>query len=183
MAEVHTTAITEVPHEAEHVEPTAFGFGPGGWVALAMLLVFAIFIWKKVPGAIGKSLDSKIDAIRGQLAEAEALRKEAEALKAEYQKKSKAADKESAAMIERARHEADSILAKAKVDAEALVERRGRLAEEKIAAEERAAINEIRSAAASAAARAAERLIADRHDSATDSKLVDQAIGALGKSS
>ncbi len=183
MAETTTTAGTEVAHGEEHVEPTAFGFGPGGWVALAMLLVFAIFIWKKVPAAIGKSLDSKIEAIRGQLAEAEALRKEAEALRAEYQKKSKAADKESAAMIERARHESDAILAKAKLDAEALVERRGRLAEEKIAAEERAAVNEIRAAAASAAAKAAERLIADRHDAESDSKLVDQTIGALGKGS
>ena len=44
---------------------------PGGWVALAMLVVFALLIWKKVPGAIGKALDSKIALIRDQLAEAE----------------------------------------------------------------------------------------------------------------
>jgi F-type H+-transporting ATPase subunit b len=184
MSEATTHAGTEVAtHGAEHAEPTAFGFGPGGWVALAMLLVFAIIIWKRVPAAIGKSLDSKIAAIKGQLAEAEALRKEAEALKAEYQAKADAADKEAAAMVERARHEADAILAKAEADAESLVERRGRMAEEKIAAEERAAVNEIRAAAASAATRAAEKLIAERHDAASDSKLVDQATNALGKSS
>ena len=39
---------------AEHAEPTAFGLTPGGWVALAMLTVFAVMIWKKVPAAIGE---------------------------------------------------------------------------------------------------------------------------------
>ena len=53
-----------------------------------MVVVFAIMIWKKVPGAIGGALDSKIALIRDQLAEAESLRKEAEALKAEYEAKS-----------------------------------------------------------------------------------------------
>ena len=49
----------------------AWSSAPGGWVALAMLVVFAIMIWKKVPAAIGKALDKKIAAIREQLAEAE----------------------------------------------------------------------------------------------------------------
>src|SRR5258708_30037089 len=99
-------------------EPTFLGFNPGGWVALAMLVVFAILIWKKVPGAIGKALDSKIALIRDQLAEAESLRKEAEALKTEYEAKSASADKDRAALLERAQHEAAEIVAKAKVDAE-----------------------------------------------------------------
>ncbi len=71
------------------------GFGPAGWVALAMLVVFAIAVWKKVPSAIGKALDKKIAAIREQLDEAAALRKEAEALKAEYEAKAEAADSRS----------------------------------------------------------------------------------------
>ena len=141
-----------------------------------MLVVFAILIWKKVPGAIGKALDGKIALIRDQLAEAEALRKEAEALKAEYAAKSASADKDRQALLERARHEADEIVAKAKSDAEALIERRSRMAEDKIAAEERAAVEQLRAAAAEAAAKAAAKLIAERHDAGTDAKLVDQAI-------
>src|SRR3954466_13962609 len=115
------------------VEPTFQGLNPGGWVALAMLVVFAILIWKKVPGAIAKALDSKIALIRDQLAEAEALRKEAEGLKAEYEAKSESADKDRDALLERAKHEADEIAAKAKIDAEALIERGTRIAEDKIA--------------------------------------------------
>jgi len=175
MSEQQTTAT--VGHAApEPAEPTFLGLDPGGWVALAMLAVFAVLIWKKVPAAIGKALDDKIRLIRDQLAEAEALRKEAEALKAEYEKKAKSVDKDRKALLERAKHEADEIVAKAKIDAEALIERRTRMAEDKIAAEERAAIDEVRATAAEAASRAAAKLIAERHDAATDSKLVDQAI-------
>ena len=157
-------------------EPTFLGLNPGGWVALAMLFVFAILIWKKVPAAIGKALDGKIALIRDQLAEAENLRKEAEALKAEYEGKAASADKDREALLERARHEADEIVAKAKTDAEALIDRRTRMAEDKIAAEERSAVEQLRATAADAAAKAAARLIAERHDAGSDANLVNQAI-------
>ncbi|HEY8434298.1 MAG TPA: F0F1 ATP synthase subunit B [Sphingomicrobium sp.] len=166
-------AIAEAPEAAE---PTAFSLNPGAWVALAVIVVFALLIWKKVPGAVGRALDSKIALIRDQLAEAEALRKEAEALKAEYEAKSASADKDREALLERAKHEAQEIVAKAKSDSEALIARRTRMAEDKIAAEERAAIEQLRSAAADAATKAAAKIIAERHDAATDAKLVDQAI-------
>jgi F-type H+-transporting ATPase subunit b len=175
MSELQTTeTVGHAP--AEPAEPTFLGLDPGGWVALAMLAVFALLIWKKVPGAIAGALDAKIKLIRDQLAEAEELRKEAEALKAEYEKKAKGVDKDREALLERARHEADEIVAKAKTDAEALIERRTRMAEDKIAAEERAAVDQLRAAAAEAATKAAAKLIAERHDAATDAKLVDRAI-------
>jgi F-type H+-transporting ATPase subunit b len=175
MSEQRTVATTEVPAQHE-AEPSALGLTPPAWIALAMIVVIAIMVWKKVPGAIAKALDDKIALIRDQLAEAESLRKEAEALKVEYEKKAKSADKDRDALIERARHEADEIVAKAKTDAEALIERRTRMAEDKIAAEERTAIEQLRTAAADAAAKAAAKLIAERHDAATDAKVVDQAI-------
>src|SRR5689334_21978584 len=175
MSEPHTTAGTEVPAQHE-AEASAFGLTAPAWIALAMIVVIAILIGKKVPHAIGKALDAKIALIRDQLAEAESLRKEAEALKTEYEEKAKSADKDRDALIERAKHEAEEIVAKAKTDAEALIERRTRMAEDKIAAEERAAIEQLRSSAADAAAKAAAKLIADRHDSASDAKVVDQAI-------
>jgi F-type H+-transporting ATPase subunit b len=175
MSEQHTVATTEAPAHQE-AEPNFYGVTPPMFIALAMLLVIGALIWKKVPNAIGKALDDKIALIRDQLAEAESLRKEAEALKAEYEKKAKSADKDRDALIERAKHEADEIVAKAKTDAEALIERRTRMAEDKIAAEERTAIEQLRAAAADAAAKAAAKLIAERHDAASDAKVVDQAI-------
>ena len=168
-----TAIVADAP---EHAEPTALALNPGGWVALAVLIVFALLIWKKVPGAVGRALDSKIALIRDQLAEAESLRKEAEALKAEFEAKSAGADKDREALLKRAQHEAEEIIAKATTDAEVLIERRTRMAEDKIAAEERAAVEQLRCATAEAASKAAAKIIADRHDAATDAKLVDQAI-------
>jgi F-type H+-transporting ATPase subunit b len=175
MSEQPTTTSTEVPSH-EGPEPTFLGLNAPAFISLAMIVVIAIIVWKKVPAAIGKALDDKIAVIRDQLAEAASLRKEAEALKAEYESKAKSADKDREALLERARHEADEIVAKAKTDAEALVERRTRMAEDKIAAEERSAIEQLRSSTANAAARAAAKLIAERHDAATDAQLVDRAI-------
>jgi F-type H+-transporting ATPase subunit b len=166
-------AVAEAPEAAE---PTAFGLNPGAWVAIAVLIVFALLAWKKVHHAVGKALDSKIALIRDQLAEAESLRKEAEALKAEYEKKAKSVDKDRKALMERAKQEADAIVAKAKTDAEALIERRTRMAEDKIVAEERAAVEQLRAAAADAATKAAAKLIAERHDAKSDAQLVDRAI-------
>ena len=162
-------------------EPTFLGINPGGWVAIAILIVFAILIWKKVPAAVGRALDSKIALIRDQLAEAESLRKEAEALKAEYRAKASSADKDREALLDRARHEAEEIVAKAKRDAETLVERRTKMAEDKIAAEQNSAVQQLRAAAADAAARAAARLIAENIDDKADAALVDRAIADLGR--
>lgn len=174
--------VTEGAETAgEHVLPSLLGLTPPMWIALAMIVVFAILVWQKVPVAIGKALDKKIDGIREQLAEAQALREEAEALKAEYAAKAAAAEAEAEAMVERARHEAEALIEQARKDADALVERRGKLAEEKIAAEERAAVQQLRTAAANAAAAAAARLIAERVDASTDRELVDGFISELGK--
>ena len=179
---VETTATVEHPAGgAEHSEAAAFGVITAPmFIALAMIVVIALIVWKKVPAAIGKALDSKIDVIRNQLAEAESLRKDAEALKAEYEAKSKAADKEAATIVERARHEAETIVSHAKESAEALVERRQRMAEDKIAAEERHAIEQLRATAAEAAREAAARLIRDRVDEKADEALVGDAIRGIG---
>lgn len=172
--------VEEAGHHAP--SPTALGIGTDGWIALAMLAVFLLMIWKKVPAAIGKALDKKIAGIRQQLDEAAQLRAEAEALRAEYEGKAAQADAEAATMIERARAEAEGIVRQAESDAAALVERRTRMAEDKIAAAERAAIEEVRAKAATAAAAAAESLIRNRLDAAADKAMVDATIAELGRS-
>ena len=174
-------SVVANPGAVEHAEATAFGLNPGGWVALAMIIIFAIMIWKGVPKAIGRALDKKIAGIREQLDEASKLRAEAEALRAEYLAKSAAAEGEAAQILAHARAEAEQILAKAKDDTEQLVKRRQRMAEDKIAAAERAAIAEVRAKAAEAATKAAAALIAERNDADSDKGLVDKAIAALGQ--
>lgn len=171
---------TEVQANVEHqVDPVALGFDATMLVGLAMAVVIAMMLWKKVPTAISKALDGKIAGIRAQLDEAAGLRREAEQIKAEYEARAAASEGEAKAMLERAGHEAEAIRAKAEADAAALVERRTRMAEDKIAAEERSALQQLRATAADAAAKAAARIIADRHDGVSDKALVDQAIAGI----
>ncbi len=176
-AEAAATGHVGAPEH--HELPTALGLDAPQWIALAMVVVLAILVWKRVPALIGKALDTKIAAIRAQLDEAAQLRSEAEAIKAEYEAKAAQADSEAAALLDRARTEAEGIVRQAESDASALVERRGRMAEDKIAAAERAALDQVRAQAARAAAAAAESLIRDKLDAGADKALVDRTIEGL----
>ncbi|MEL7445972.1 MAG: hypothetical protein AAGK02_09175 [Pseudomonadota bacterium] len=149
------------------------------WVSLAMLVLVAVFIWKKVPGLITGGLDAKIAEIKAQLDEAKNLRAEAEKLRDEYASKIAGAEKDAEAMMEGAQREADAILAKAKDDSAAMVSRRQRMAEDKIAAAERDAVDQVRSSAVGAAAAAASTLIADKHDAEADKTLADEVISSI----
>jgi F-type H+-transporting ATPase subunit b len=159
--------------------PTALGLDPGGWVAMSMVAVFAIMLWKKVPAMVAGMLDKQIAGIREQLDAASTLRKDAEALKAEYQAKAKAAAKDADAIKVAAAKEANEIIAQAKKDATALIARRTQMAEDKIGAAERAAIAEVRAKAARTAAAAAEMLIIAGHDAKSDKPLIDATIARL----
>ena len=163
----------------EHVEATAFGIAPGGYVALAMLVVFGIMLYAKVPALVAKMLDAKIADIRSQLDDAARLRNEAAALKAEYEARAREADTEIVALKAGAERQAAEIVAKAQVDAAALIERHQAMSEAKIGGAERAAIAEIRERAASAASAAAETLIVGSHDARADKALVDSAIAGI----
>ncbi|AQA00716.1 F0F1 ATP synthase subunit B [Sphingopyxis sp. QXT-31] len=172
--------MAEAAGEA-HATPKAFGMDATVYVSLAMLVFIGILIWKKVPAAITGMLDNKIAEISKQLKEAEALRLDAESLKAEYEAKLADAAKEADEMRARADAEAEALVAKAKADATALIARRKQMAEDRIAAAEATALSEVRAAAAKAATEAAARLIADKHDAAADKALVDQAIAGVAK--
>lgn len=177
--EAHPGTTFAAGHEVPAAEPTALGLDATAWVALSMLVVLGLMLWKKVPAMIGAALDKKIAGIRQQLDEASKLRAEAEALKAEYAARTAGAEAEAAAIRAAAAQEADALLAKARADADALVARRARMAEDKIGAAERAAVAEVRARAADAASRAAAALIAETHDKAADRALVDKAIARL----
>ena len=180
MAEEAHTATTEAHGAAaHHTTPTAFGIDPSGWVALSMVAVFLIMLRMKVPAMVASALDSKIAGIKDNLDAAANLRKEAEALKAEYEAKTQAAASGAEAMKASAEEEAKLIISKAKADATALIARRTKSAEEKIGAAERAAIADVRARAASAATAAATALISQAHDAKIDKGLVDATISRL----
>lgn len=173
---------TEVSHggAGTHAEPELFGLAPFQIVSIAMLILLLIaFFGAKVHKTIAGGLDSKIAAIKDQLEEAKQLRAEAEALRQEYADKIAGAEKDAEAMLANAQHEADAILEKAEADSQAMVERRKRMAEDKIAAAEREAVEDVRNRAALAATAASRALIADKHDADADKALADKVIAGI----
>lgn len=174
----HAVGVAE-EHHAEAIVGGVSFLTPGFFVALAMLVVFAIMFKARVPALIAKALDARIAGIRQQLDEAAKLRAEAEALRDEYAKKAKEAASEIIAMKDAAEHQAEEIVEKAKRDSAALIARRQAMAEEKIATAERAAIEQVRVRVAEVAAAAARELIVAKHGAEADSKLVDQSIAQL----
>ena len=163
----------------EHAEAEAFGFGPGAYVALSMIVVIAGMLWVGVPRLIAGALDQRIAGIRKQLDEARTLRAEAEKLRDEYARKTAEAEQDIATLRAGAEKQAEEIVAKAKADASALIERHKSLAKDKIAAAERGAVEEVRAKVATAAATAARELIAKKHGEGEDRQLADRIIAEL----
>ena len=182
MADAHPQSLTAATGTTElHHEPSAFGIAAPGFVALSMLAVIGIILWKKVPAMIAGMLDARIATIRTQLDEASRLRAEAEALLAQAKARNAACAGYAAAIIANAEAEAKQMLAKAESDSTELVSRRQKMAEDKNAAPERTPIAEVRAKAADAATRAAATIIAAKHDATADKPLIDRTIAGLGR--
>lgn len=151
---------------------------PEFWVLVAGI-IFVIVVWKPAGRAIGGGLDARAARIRSELDEARRLREEAEQLVAEYRAKQQQATGEAEAIVAHAKAEAERIAAQAARDLEQALERRQRMAEERIAQAESKALDEVRSAAIDVAIAAARDVIATTIDERRGSALIDEEIVAL----
>jgi F-type H+-transporting ATPase subunit b len=183
IASGNDNAVALTQADGTHDEgPTLLGLGAEGWVyvGLTIFLLLAIFV-AKAPKRVAEILDQRIADTRRQLDEAKAIRAEAEALLSDARRKHAASAGDAEAIVAHAEQEASALLTKAEADAADLVERRGKMAEDKIAAAERRALAEVRAKAAEAAASAAAAIIAERHGAEADKALVDRTIARLGR--
>ena len=103
---------------------------PEFWVSISVIIAVAFVVWKAAP-MIGKALDSRADKIRGELAEAQRLREDAQRLLAEYQRKQRDGLKEAEQIVALARSEAERVAAEAAKDLDAA--RKSRLIDDAIA--------------------------------------------------
>lgn len=178
-----TTASTEA-HGGGHgpVGGPFVDLSAEGWVyvGLTIFILLAIFVGK-APQRIAALLDGRIADTRRQLDEAKAIRAEAEAMLADANRLRADAANNSASILKGAEMEAAAIVTKAEADAQQLIARRTRMAEDKIGAAERSAVAEVRQRAVTAATRAATTLIAERHDASADRVLTDRAIAGLAR--
>ena len=151
---------------------------PEFWVLLAVVL-FAIVVWKPARRAVVGTLDERAMRIQGELEEARKLRDEAEQLLADYRQKEREAAADAQAIIAHARDEAERIAAQSARDLQQSLERRQRLAEERIAQAEAKALDEIRAAAVDVAIAAAREVIVSELDERRGAAMLDAAIAAL----
>jgi F-type H+-transporting ATPase subunit b len=148
------------------------------WVAVAAV-VFVLLVGRRVAGLVGGGLDARAARIRGELDEARRLREEAEQLVAEYRTKQQQAMAEAETIVSHAKAEAERVAAQAARDLESALERRQRMAEERIAQAEAKALDEVRAATIDVAIRAAHDVIASEIDERRGGALIDEAIIAL----
>lgn len=152
---------------------------PTFWVAVGTVLFILVLIWRKVPGMVARMLDERAAGIKAELDEAKRLREEAEVLLKQYRAKTAGAQQEAQAIIDAAKASAERMAADARVQLQQQIERRGKMAEQKIAQAEAEAIAEVRAAATAAAGRAAAEVIGKHMTEAKGDELIDGAIRDL----
>jgi len=151
------------------------------WVAVCVVLFFALLFWKGAHKAAGKALDDRAEKIRAELDEAKRLREEAQTLLASYQRKQKEAEEQAEDIVRQAKSDAEAMAAKARKDLTERLERRAAMAESKIASAETKALSEVRSKAADIAVKAAEDILRNNLKASDHTRLVADGIKQMGK--
>ncbi|WP_323779967.1 F0F1 ATP synthase subunit B [Thalassovita sp.] len=148
-------------------------------VLLAFILFIAVLFYFKVPGMIGGMLDKRSEGIKSDLDEARALREEAQAVLASYERKQQEVQDQAGRIVAQAKEEAGIFAEQAKADLEKSIERRLLSAKDQIASAEASAVRDVRDAAISIAIGAANDVIAKQMTAASGNKLIDAAINEV----
>jgi len=149
------------------------------FVAFGFILFVGLLAYLGVHKKIIASLDNRTDRIRGELAEAERLRAEAEAVLASFGKRLAEAEAEAKAVVSQAHAEADRIAKEAADRLTEFIERRKKQAQDKIATAEAQATSDVRAAAADAATKAAGIVLRDQAKGPFGEQLVNKGIDDL----
>jgi F-type H+-transporting ATPase subunit b len=149
------------------------------WGTVAFVL-FLVVLWRAgVWKRLGAAMDERRRRIQGDLENAEAARREAEALLREYRERLQQAREEARQIVEDAKRRADQtrqdLIRRAERDADAVRDR----AEQEIQAQLDRAKAELRRELGALSVRLAERVIGDNLDNERQLRLVDQYIEDL----
>ena len=132
---------------------------PETWVAIAFVILMAVFAWLGIHRTVLTALDHRAQRIKAELDDARRLKDEAAKLLADYQARRASAEREAQEIVTNARSEAERIAAEARTRMEDFVARRTKTAENKIALAEAQALADVRAAAANAAVEAASTIL------------------------
>lgn len=151
---------------------------PRNWVVLAFLLFFVLF-GKKLWGALAAMLDARAASVRAEMDEAARLKAEAETMLRQAEAARAKAEADARALIEGAAAEAARVAEATRAEAELSARRREQMALDRIAAAQKQAVDEVRTAAAELATIAARQVIAEGLGQQAGAALIDHAIAQL----
>jgi len=149
------------------------------WVGAAFVVFLGILVWAGVHKFAWKALGDAGAKVQAQLDEADGLRREAQDLLTQVKAQKEASEKLAAEMLANAKEEAVRLQAEAQTKLAEQIERRGQMAERKIAQAEAQAEADVRAAAADLASSMAEQVLVGRLVGAKSDPLIDKAIGQL----
>ncbi|HUC10568.1 MAG TPA: F0F1 ATP synthase subunit B [Stellaceae bacterium] len=155
-----------------------FVHDPEFWFAIAVL-IFAAMLWRPAKRFLIGGLDARSNRIREELGAAMNLREEAERTLASLRVREREAASEAEQILAHAKAEAERIAAESARAMEEALQRRQRLAEERIALEQARAVAEIRAITVDVAIAAARRVITAELDEQRAAALIDTAIAEL----
>src|SRR4029453_11784352 len=87
---------------------------PETWVAIAFVILMAVFAWLGVHRTVLTALDHRAQRIKAELDDARRLKEEAAKLLADYQARRASAEREAQEIVTNARAEAERVAAEAK---------------------------------------------------------------------
>ena len=129
------------------------------WVAVAFVILMAIFAYVGVHRTVLKALDHRGERIKAELDDARRLKDEAAKVLEQYKARRASAEREAEEIITGAKADAERIASEARAKMEDFVVRRTKTAESKIALAEAQALADVRAAAAEAAIAAASTIL------------------------
>ena len=150
-------------------------------VLIAFLLFVGVLFYFKVPSSIGKMLDARAASITAELAEAKALRDEAQSLLASYERKQREVSEQAERIVASAKDEAQQAAVSAKEEIATSVARKLAAAEEQITSAQASAIKAVKDQAVIVAVAAATDVIAKQMDATRSNALIDEAIDLAGE--
>jgi F-type H+-transporting ATPase subunit b len=152
---------------------------PEFWVAIAFVILMAVFAWLGVHRTVLTALDHRAQRIKAEIDDARRLKDEAAKLLADYQARRASAEREAQEIVTNARAEAERVAAEAKTRMEDFVARRTKTAENKIALAEAQALADVRAAAAEAAVAAASTVLSQSVKGSVADDLLTKGIAEV----
>lgn len=150
-------------------------------VVAASFVVFVVLAAKPIARLLAGGLDTRSAAIKKELDQAMALKEEAQALLASYQRRQKKALEDAEDIIANAKEEAQRIVSTTRKKVEEELGKRTELAMQKITQAEATAIQGIRENAVDLTVSAARQLILENMSPESAESLVEKTISDLNR--